>query len=545
LKQFKTLTALVLALMLVFSVVGTALASGGDLTPSDGDTTTGSYKISVKNSNSRISIEGKEYKAYKIFDAVYGEGTPTPVSYTIKNNSFFFTDTEAKAVLDKYFNFTQSASDATVYVVTEKGTTNARALADELTDIVPAAADGTALGSSATLAEINVPAAGYYLVTGSIKSVANPDQSVETAVALVPVKDDKAETFPKADVPDLKKEITAVKEDGTAIPTDLLDDAGKAAVAKVGSVVEYKLTSTVPDLTGYDDYTYTFTDAMSDGLTYADDAKVYIGGSDTALTATQVEYTKNTNGFTLTIPYDTLKTLTTGDSVEVKYSATVNSSALTYNYEKNTANLEYSKNPGGDETNHTPDQETFVIDLNVDVNKYATDPSTGAKLPGAEFKLFKGTEKSGNVFYKWDTTANKVTWVAENEADTFTTDAQGKLTQQIRGLDQGTYSLLETKAPAGYNPLSRPVEITITATESEDGKTVTYTSEPGTVTGGAIDLSKDHAAQPVDTIDVLNQSGTELPSTGGIGTTIFYIAGIVMVLGAAAIVIARRKAEQE
>ena len=519
----KKLVSIVLALALVLLCVGAAFADGSTIT--------------VVNENPRVSIEGKEYKAYKIFDAIYGEGTA--VSYTIASDSYYYTNTTAKAALDVYFTFTPSANNADVIVVTQKEgvTFDARALADALTGVVPTTADGTGTGTAAQTATISVAGPGYYLVTGSIKSVADGNRSAESAVALVPVNT-TAEVHPKADIPDLKKEITAAS-DGS-----LLDTAGKAAVAKVGSTVDFKLTSTVPDITGYSDYTYTFTDTMSSGLTYNDNAQVFINGSDTALTG--VTYTKVGNGFTLTIPFSVLETLTAGQSVEVKYTATVNQNALTYDFEKNTAKLTYSDNPGNDHTSDTPEQETYVLDINVDLNKYAVDPTTGAKLPGAEFKLFKGTERSGEVFYKWDATDGKVTWVAEADADVFTTNDQGHLTQQIRGLDAGTYSLLETKAPAGYNLLASPVEITITATESTNDagqKIVTYTSNPGTVTGGSISLGTQHEAQPVDTIDVLNQQGTELPSTGGIGTTIFYILGGLLVIGAAVILVARRKAQ--
>ena len=534
-KTIKKLAALLLAGALAATAALPAFAEGE---------TTPQYKITVENKNTNISIEGKTYSAYKVFDAVYGEGDA--VSYTISSANYFYTNTEAKKALDVYFEFTPSANDENVIVVKTKKSMNdadARKLADDLTGYVPTAADGTGTGSQSQKAEITVPAAGYYLVTGSAKKPgSDPEETVVTAVALVPVKDANASTYPKADIPGLTKKITAVMDGTTSIPENLLDNDGKAAVAKVGYVVDYELKSIVPDLIGYDDYTYTFTDKMDSGLTYNDDAKVYIGTSTTALATTDVEYTKNTDGFTLTIPFATLSQLTTGADVYVRYSATVNDSALTYNYEKNTAKLEYSNNPGNDTTNHTPEQHTYVIDINVDVNKYTADPETGEKLPGAEFKLFKGTNRTGNVFYKWDGTNGKVTWVAEANADVFTTNGQGKLTQQIRGLDQGTYSLLETKAPSGFNPLADPVKFVISVSES--GNTVTYSSKPGTVTGATIDLSKDHDAQPVDTIDVLNNKGTELPSTGGMGTTIFYVIGGILILAAAIILISRRRVQQ-
>ncbi len=542
-KKFSKILSVALLVALVLSLgVANAFAEETTTTPST---------ITVKNVITSTSIEGREFKAYKIFDAVYGDGDA--VSYTIKSDSYYYKTAAVKAILDEYFTFTASASDRTVFVVAAKDNLTAesvRTLADALDDAIPSTDNGKANGGSNQQAVISVPGPGYYLVTGSVKSKVDADRTAETAIALVAVKD-AAEVNAKGDIPDLKKEITAVKEAGTAINGALLDDAGKAAVAKVGSVVEYKLTSKVPDLTGYSAYTYTFTDTMSTGLTFNEDVAVYVGGSTTALANDKVAYNKVGNGFTLTIPYDTLKELATGATVEVKYSATVNESALQYDYEKNTAKLTYSDNPGDDSTHDTPDQETYVIDINVDVNKYTgTDPATGTKLANAEFKLFKGTERSGNVFYKWDATAGegkgKVTWVAEADADVFKTGDNGKLTTQIRGLDKGTYSLLEVTAPSGYNLLPAPVEFTISVVESQDHKTVTYSSNPGTVTmgekqSGVINLGADHETQPVDTIDVLNQSGTQLPSTGGIGTTIFYVVGGVLVLAAIILLVTKKR----
>ncbi len=190
-----------------------------------------------------------------------------------------------------------------------------------------------------------------------------------------------------------------------------------------------------------------------------------------------------------------------------------------------------------------------MIDINLDVDNVN---NAGSPRAQASFKLYR-VNGSTNEYYKWDATNNVVTWGADTNtspADVFTTDSTGKLTQQIRGLDKGTYYLVETAAPEGYNLLSAPIQITISVTEGNDKK-VTYSATFGnsdaTMTNGVVDLTTETAAnkQPVATGTVLNQAGQELPSTGDIGTTIFYVAGIVLVLGAAAIIIARRKAEQQ
>ena len=519
---------------MVLSVASVAFATG--------------EKITVSTSSTTASLDGKSFSAYKIFDAHY-TADGTGVNYTIAADSVWFTDTVAKGVLDTYFDFAVSAADSSTYNVTPKtgkmaDGTDARKLTDALTNKIPSTATATTATGSGSSAVLDVGETGYFLIIGAMKPAdpKNGTDEVKTAYALISVKDGNAAIKAKADVPDLDKKITAVYEGSTAIAADKLDTDGKAAAAKVGSKVEFEITSAVPDITGYSAYTFTFTDTMTSGLTNNKDIAIYINGSDTAFTGT-VNKTETDRGFTLTFPYDTLKTMTAGQSISIKYNATVNSTALTYDFEKNTAKLTYSNNPGDTTTNDTPDKDTYVVDIKVDVNKYTgTDASTGTKLAGAKFKLYRAADE----FYKWDANNGKVTWVAEASADIFTTVDGGALDKQIKGLDLGTYHLKEIKAPDGYNLMASDIDFTISATYSGTNKTITYSSTVGTVdaTTNPIDLTAQHTAEPKVTIDVLNKAGTELPSTGGIGTTIFYIAGLVLVLGAAAVIIARRKAEQ-
>ena len=219
-------------------------------------------------------------------------------------------------------------------------------------------------------------------------------------------------------------------------------------------------------------------------------------------------------------------------------------------YEKNTANLEYSHSPYDTTTNKTPDKEVYVIDVDINVNKVANSNS-GDALKDAEFKVFKGATQpadTAEAWYKWDATNKKVTWVAKANADTFKTGADGKFTPAVQGLEAektGTaYGLLETVAPKGYNLLKDPVIVTLTGayTEGTSGKTATVTASGADVTNGTVNLAAaQDANQPLATATVINQSGTELPSTGGIGTTIFYVIGAILVLGAGILLVTRRR----
>ena len=559
-KKMKKMMALALAMVMVLAMGVTVFASGDTgTTGGDGGTTGGdapaaaTYSITVTNDNEAMSIIGKTYTAYKLFDVTY-DGTN--YAYSIKTDNPFYSGAAKAAVLDTYFDFTDT-SDATVKTVTVKtakqdATTktlsadDVRALADALQPY----ATGTGAGSVTATAEtatIDLTAAGYYIVTGTVKPTdpANSDKEVVSAVILDNA-DPTAEVKPKASVPTLNKKITGVAEGLTEVNGAVLDAKGVAAVAKVGSTVSYELDSVVPDLTGYTDYTFTFEDKLTGGLDYVEDSfALTIKGATENITPT---FAADKKSFTLTIPYTTLSkaAYTKGDAIVLTYKCTVNDSALTYDFENNTADLVYSKSPYDTTTNKTPEKKTYVIDLNLDVDKIDGSDST-KHLDGAEFKLYRmnGTTKE---YYKWDTTDKKVTWVAEANADVFTTNDEGKLTQQVRGLDKGTYYLEETKAPTGYNRLKDPVEVVISVSEDAAGEKVTYSAtyggEDATMTNGEVNLTaatQSSGKQPVATGVIENNSGAELPSTGGIGTTIFYVIGAILVLGAGILLVTRRR----
>ena len=509
------------------------------------------YSITVKNENDAMSIVGKTYTAYKLFDVTY-DTSKENYAYSIKTDNPFYSTAAAKAVLDTYFDFTDT-SDATIKTVTVKAAkiapstktlsdADTRALADALQPYAtePGAGSVTATSERAT---INLTEAGYYIVTGTVKPTdpANSDKEVVSAVILDNT-DPSADVSPKASVPTLNKKITAVNEGGR-----VLDDKGKAAVAKVGAKVSYELDSVAPDLTGYTDYTFTFGDKITNGLDYvANSFKLKVGsGSATAVTPVIAADEKS---FTYTIPFNTLKTYTKGDSIVLTYDCTVNNSALITDFENNTADLTYSNNPYSNTTNKTPEKKTYVIDLNLDVDKIDGKDTT-KKLDGAEFKLYKQDASGTKTYYKWD--SNKVTWTTEANADIFKTDDSGKLEQQVRGLDVGTYYLLETDAPDGYNRLKDPITVVIAAEESQEEDKVTYSATYGgkdaTMTDGQVDLTaaSQSEKQPVATGVIENNSGVELPSTGGIGTVIFYVIGSLLVIGCGIVLISRRRMQDK
>jgi fimbrial isopeptide formation D2 family protein/LPXTG-motif cell wall-anchored protein len=551
---------MVLAAMMIVATMSMALAADP------------AYSITINNSSSTtVSIVGKTYTAYKLFDVTYtGSNASDPHAYSIDSDgdgawawntikgSLKSGSTTVYENTAYGLTFTPTAADPTVYSVTSTmNADQARALADALQPVVTGSTAPSPAGSvnaTAETAQISLNEPGYFVVYGTVKANDPADGSKELVAAVALTTADPAETvIPKVSAPPLDKKITGEHK---------LDEAGKAATAQIGATVSFELDSKVPDLTGYTDYTFTITDTMTDGLDYTgtDTANAInglvlkINGTEKTLgTDYTIAHTVGTRTFTLTIPQTTLAAAHKDDAIVVTYSAVVNDTALTTDYEKNTANLTYSNNPYDDTTNKTEDHEVYVIDVDINVDKVANS-ADGAKLKDAEFKVFKGSTQPADTdlsWYKWDSANKVVTWVAKANADTFTTGDDGKFTPAVQGLEAeatGTsYGLLETAAPAGYNPLPAPVIVTLKSTYAENstGKTATVTATGATVTNGTVTLSADqNSNQPLATAQVINNSGTELPSTGGIGTTIFYIAGLVLVLGAAAIVIARRKAEQ-
>lgn len=389
--------------------------------------------------------------------------------------------------------------------------------------------------------------AGYYLVKDKDNTLSSTDDFY-TAYLMKVVADVQA--TPKGDKPTLEKQIKA--DNGP-----WKDDA---AGFQLGSTISFRLIASVPDVSSYPDgYTYAITDTMTEGLTSnvktANDITIEIDNDINApLAQTYYTVTPTATGFTLSI--DIKKAiedgiLEKGDLLYINYTAILNENAWFYGDRpnKNTASLEYSNNPNGKGTGKTPEDTVYAWTFPIAITK--VDGKTGAQIEHAKFVLSRKADlniadlqcdENGVPTVTTDLIAlstahgSKGTYdvatatdLADNAEITYVIDA-GSVT--IAGLGEHTYYLYETKAPNGYNLLAAPVKIEVNCTyqfNAISGNTV-YPSL--TVDGKALDSLH---------IDIVNNSGATLPETGGIGTTIFYAAGALLVVGAGVLLVTKKR----
>lgn len=293
-------------------------------------------------------------------------------------------------------------------------------------------------------------------------------------------------------------------------------------------------------ITSYDTYKLVFTDTFSAGLTYNNDVKVTVGGTGRLASSSLQTMMKRPAPSPSPSMTSRLWALWQTTDVKVEYTAELNTNAVVGGTgNSNNAKLSYSNNPNSDSTGTTHTDEVTVFTFEMDGTKHNSD---NEGLSGAWFVLSR--TNNGQIEYATvDSTNNKVTgWtvtmpthMVDDEAvnGNITSGVDGKFA--VSGLAEGTYLLTETVAPDGYNLLKDPIQIVVTAT---------YENEE--LTGLTVVVGEEESAQGSTSdgkfgVDVLNLSGTELPETGGIGTTLFYVVGGALVLGAAVLLITKKR----
>ena len=424
---------------------------------------------------------GHTYNAYQVlvlesYDAKAG-------AYSYKANAkwadWLKTQTQYVAIDGQGYVTWKEGADVAAFAKAALTHATEAKIAADANQTAPAAVEGQRY-STVKFQNLNL---GYYLV----------DTTVGTLCSLSTTKPD-AVMEEKNDLPGIVKEV---KEDSTG-------EWGDENTAEIGDTVEFKTTITAK--AGAE--SYVLHDVMSKGLTLnADSIKVQVGGSDLDAANYTVKKTGLTDGCTFEIEFaqSYLDTITSDTNIVVTYDAVVNENAEVFNVPNtNKTQLKF----GADHRDETTWDETKTYTYKVDVVKTDGDNKV---LDGAEFKLYDAKTGGNEIpLVKVSNGVYRFAKDGEQAVDTITT-VNGQL--EIKGFDANTiYWLEETKAPEGYNKLAGRVEIAVKEANID-----------ATVDGGIWQSGGVH---------IVNNTGTELPSTGGIGTAIFYALGGALVLGA-------------
>lgn len=588
-KHMKRLGSLLLAVVLVFAMAIPAFAAKDDHTLTIESATT-NHKYNVYQVFDGVYFKDTSVSPAEeiLSDITWGTGV---------NGAALLTALKADAVLKDYFKTCTTAADV-AYVLTGK-TDNADATVfvnnganlDRFADVVgknlnaimkstdtPTKVDDKYIYTITGLPD------GYYFVSEA-PFLNNDDNNAYTKFMLQVIGD--VDVKAKADLPTIEKKIDG--DNDTDENTTGLVNYNNAAV---GDKVPFVLTSRVPEMDGYENYFYVVTDVFSKGLTFNGDVVVKIG-TETLTNNTHYTYelgAANEKGErTLTIIFKNFlqHKPKANEVIKITYSATLNQDAVIGDVgNPNTVRLIYSNNPNVDgkpdpgnpdkpsptsPTGKTPESTTITYTTGINLTKIDGEIPT-KKLQGAKFKI-EGTkldivlvnreifrENASGTYYRlkdgtYTTTAyteankeyydsnkkyEKVTVVDKNTSKTNISyegyvNSDGVLTFQ--GLASGTYKITELVAPNGYNMIKDPITVVINWAPPADGSTDKKCVWTATVDGNNAVIDDNG----IIVMNVENKRGAVLPETGGIGTTLFYIFGGLLVVGAIVLLVTKRR----
>ena len=460
--MLKKLGTLALTFVVMFSMVTTVFAA-----------TTGTITLHTGKHN----VNGVTFKVYKMMDAtITADGTAA--AYTIGSDfkEFFVTDASLGS----------NVTDEQAYKYIKDNVKNAdfQKKVKEYVKTKSLSPVATLTGKEGTKTyTTSALDAGYYVIIPSDESFTPMFTTVAKATQDVYLKGKK---------PDVDKTVNG--NDWTS--------------AQVGDTIRFKVESMVPNMTGYTEYHFQLKDTMSSGLTVsANTLKETVMIGDKKLNKdTDYEVTVSQQTITIKIKDFIKYQAQANEAIVFEYDAVLNENAVTAGKENNTANVEYGNDPDSLEQGTT--DKVIVRTHTLTITKTNQDESQ--KLAGAQFKLYKGENTNGDPIKFKDLGNGKYRVATENEVDATDTlespsteNVKGIIT--ISGLADGKYTLVETKAPDGYNKLDTPTTITITAESTDKGENVTVSG---------------------NTVTVKNNKGSLLPETGGMGTVLFTVVGV-------------------
>lgn len=533
-----------------FAGASTAMAAEGDVT------------ITIGSETTPASV-GDVYAGYRLFDETEATvGEKTNVAYQKRTNWNHY-DKVAEAIKDVDSSATLTADskvDDFVAAIGKFDSTKTKRFAENLykslkKDGVAADANSAAVAAGAFSTTLSGPQ-GYYLIVQT--TAANDAGKTMSAVIVNTAGQEGVTVSPKKDTVTVSKKVQE-NMDGVNNPASE-DNWGTAADYNIDDYVKFQLTGSLPtDYADYTSYEYTFHDTADQGLTFVNDTthpvKVYAVNDNNkvelkqdTLTGYQV-LTSDINGETFNVKFADLKKAQaekTGDTVNitsstqivVEYYAQLNENAvLGSNGNQNKVYLQFSNNKYGEGTGKTEEHKVTVFTFKLEVTKYGKTDSDKEALNGAGFTLYKAT-KVNPADSDYAKVGDEVQHTNDNVFD-------------FTGLDSGYYKIVETTTPKGYNTID-PITFTVTATYNS-------ADEPGTLTdltvtdvkvGGVasaeqtftVNRGTGEAGTAQIKTDVVDIPGSKLPSTGGMGTVLLYVAGIVVfVLAGATLVMALRR----
>ena len=472
---------------------------------------------------------GKTVNAYKMFSATVSSDGGA-VSYTLTDGwkPFFMsstldgltgvTDANVNDKANEYVSkLTGKEKDLSAFAAKASNWAQTNNITADATATVSknAATDGK---YTATFTNLDY---GYYVVAVPGATVADTNSQY---AALVRVHSTSVDAEIKGALPTVDKKVQ-------------VNGTGKDATdAKIGDTLTFTLTSTIPDMSAYNTYTFNFKDTLSKGLTFGQVTSVKVG--DTTLT-------KDTDYTVTTAPADSGKTLLTvamkdfktkqqanaGKKITVTYAATLNKDAVVGGAGNvNSATIQYSNNPSTNGTGESEPSKVRVFTYGFTVDKYTGKnyDDTATRLAGAEFTLaHKGGTAISFVKVADSATQNAVYRVAKADeagaTTTITTPANGKV--DFRGLENGEYTLTETKAPAGYNKLASAIGVKVDGQNNGTDTThATVVIKYDNNNGSVYDQTASNGVIPVQ-----NKPGVVLPGTGGMGTIAFTVIGVLVI----------------
>lgn len=475
-------------------------------------------------STTDAKFAGKTVNAYKMFSAtVSGDGGSKAVSYTLTDewkpffkDSTFVTGATDANVNDKANEYVSSLTgkekDLVAFATKASNWAQKNNITAATTTVSTDATDGN---YTATFTGLDY---GYYVVAVPGATLANASGQYAT---LVSVDRTNVTANIKGDLPTVVKKV----------------NGESATSAKIGDTLTFTLTSTIPDMSAYDTYTFNFKDTLSQGLTFGQVTSVTVEGVTDPLTV-NTDYTVTTptvSDNTLTVAMKDFKAkqqTNVGKTITVTYTATLNKDAVVGGHGNvNSATIQYSNKPGIEGTGESEPSKVRVFTYGFTVDKYTGDKydDTATRLAGAEFTLApKGDAAISFVqVTAGSATENAVYRVAKDDetgtTTTITTPANGKVVFQ--GLKNGEYTLTETKAPAGYNKLASALGVKVEGqNDGTDTTNATVTITYNNDNGSNYDKTASNGVIPVQ-----NKSGVVLPGTGGMGTIAFTVIGVLVI----------------